>query len=816
MEVEMQASAGLLLRRRVLILALGLIALGAPGLSSRGGSPAAQTAPQATASPASPAAAPAPGGFDFAGQREEVFKAFYTTGLEISTAYTVTNLAIKKDNMTLLLKQGTVFLMKPIGGEVTGGAFIGDGEASMTPPNRTQRFMLNKYSGAETLKEPFTEAVFRFSDGTEKTIRASGKPAPVDPTTLARATQIFGDRNSWLDGTRELHLELQYLENRISGLKGQDVFVADLHTIKHDWLAYTYNPQEIHENSLMASQTMGAKNRRYLIPWTEWHKLADYDPAGHYVTYPDHDGPRIIRIKHQDLNLSLPNLKTVEWAAKTTVEPLVAGVRCLRFDLVNNGKSDNRWYDDSFWPVKVASVQDASGTALPFMHKKDQILVLLPAPLNPGTEVIVASSGQAEMIYEVTAESFGLLQAPWYPQYGHNGGRSTFHWTVKVPRSMSVTGSGKLVREWEDKDTNQNGIEVQSQVPVTHPWAIFGRFRKSEDTYLGEESKKSVKLSIHTVSIDGSGTPEKKVQDFFTESKDIIKLYENIYGPYPYDELHIAQMGPDLGFGQGPPYFVQLTGELFLAGSSTLGSDSVHDFLSHEISHQWWGNQVGWASDEDDWLSEGFASYAAGIWIHALQKNTGLQRLLDVWRMQAKLGDKEAPIVAASMLAGPNAGDYRQDLLYYKAPYVLHMLRIQLDDDKYKEVMRSVNSTYKNQDVSTEMILREINRVTGSDYTYFFDQWVWDVGIPKFHYSWRSEKQPDGKYLVTVHVTQEDKNHLKRVLMPIYIHFKDKTIPQYKPVVQMEQDVKIVSPTEPKDVTLDDERTLLADISKAG
>jgi len=45
--------------------------------------------------------------------------------------------------------------------------------------------------------------------------------------------------------------------------------------------------------------------------------------------------------------------------------------------------------------------------------------------------------------------------------------------------------------------------------------------------------------------------------------------------------------------------------------------------------------------------------------------------------------------------------------------------------------------------------------------------------------------------------------------MPIYIHFKTKTIPQYKPLVQMEQDVKIVSPAEPKDVTLDDERTLL-------
>jgi peptidase M1-like protein len=515
--------------------------------------------------------------------------------------------------------------------------------------------------------------------------------------------------------------------------------------------------------------------------------------------------------------MNLHNTKTVEWDARTTLEPLVSSIRCLRFDLVNNAHSESRWYDDSFWPSKVLSVTDATGAPLPFMHKKDQLLVILPAALNSGQKLELTSKGSADMIYQVTAESFGLIPAHWYPQYGYNGGRCTFHWTIRVPRPFTVTGSGRLIREFEDAQNNQNGIEIATDVPVTHPWVIFGKFHRSEDTYLGEESKKSVKISIHTSSIQGSGLPEKKVQDFFTEGKDILKLYENIYGPYPYEELHIAQMGPDLGFGQGPPYFVQLTGELFLPGQSFLGQYSVHDFLSHEISHQWWGNQVGWASDDDVWLSEGFASYAAGVWIQALQKKAGLQRMLDEWRMDAKVGDKEAPIVAASMLEGPNADDFRTKLLYSKSPYVLHMLRIQLDDEKYKEVMRGIHSTYKNQDISTEMLLREINRVTAQDYTYFFEQWIWDVGVPRFHYSWQSARQPDGKFLITVHVSQEDKNHLKRVLMPIYIHAKGSEIPpQYKGVVQAEQDIKLMCPVEPKDVTLDDDHTLLADILKAG
>ena len=191
------------------------------------------------------------------------------------------------------------------------------------------------------------------------------------------------------------------------------------------------------------------------------------------------------------------------------------------------------------------------------------------------------------------------------------------------------------------------------------------------------------------------------------------------------------------------------------------------------------------------------------------------QRTLETWKRRAKMSDPEGPIAAANTLAGPNAFRQRESLLYYKGPYVVHMLRVQLDDEKYKQVMRGVQETYKNRNISTEMLLAQINRITGADYTFFFDQWFWGTGIPSFRYVWRSERQPDGKYLITVHVSQNEKANLKKVLMPVYVHFKDKTIPEYKGVVQAEQDIKILSPLEPKDVTLDDEHTLLADIAKA-
>src|SRR5882672_9024813 len=159
-------------------------------------------------SPVPPAAPPAAG----EGQgKESLFEVFYKTGLDTSKAYAVTDLTLKKDTVTLLLKHGTVFLMQPIDGAVTGAVFIGDGVATTTPPNGMERYMLRKYSGSDTLNEPFTEAVLRFSDGSHKTIVVTGRSVPPDSAQGNHASQIWSERNGWLDGTRWLHLEMQYL-----------------------------------------------------------------------------------------------------------------------------------------------------------------------------------------------------------------------------------------------------------------------------------------------------------------------------------------------------------------------------------------------------------------------------------------------------------------------------------------------------------------------------------------------------------------------------------------------------------------------------
>ena len=125
--------------------------------------------------------------------------------------------------------------------------------------------MLKKYYDADVLKEPFTEAVFRFSDGSDTILAGAAKPDPQGSARAERATTVFQDRNGWLSGSREIGIEMQFLENRLSNLKGQDFFIAEFNSEKHKWIGYMYNPSESIENVLYTWDTMGAKDKMYRV-----------------------------------------------------------------------------------------------------------------------------------------------------------------------------------------------------------------------------------------------------------------------------------------------------------------------------------------------------------------------------------------------------------------------------------------------------------------------------------------------------------------------------------------------------------------------
>ena len=116
-----------------------------------------------------------------------------------------------------------------------------------------------------------------------------------------------------------------------------------------------------------------------------------------------------------------------------------------------------------------------------------------------------------------------------------------------------------------------------------------------------------------------------------------MRLFQHWFGDAPYGRIAITQQ-PEFNFGQSWPTLVYLPMSAFLDATQRyelMGQQAfrfasfIQEVTPHEISHQWWGHMVGWASYHDQWLSEGFAEFSAGLFVEATSKAGEVDKFWD-------------------------------------------------------------------------------------------------------------------------------------------------------------------------------------------
>ncbi|HXH28541.1 MAG TPA: M1 family aminopeptidase, partial [Candidatus Polarisedimenticolia bacterium] len=446
---------------------------------------------------------------------------------------------------------------------------------------------------------------------------------------------------------------------------------------------------------------------------------------------------------------------------------------------------------------------------LPYIHKCHQILIALPRPLARGERAVIRVDATEDTIIQLTPHSYWIYSdSAWFPRIGDKGGRYTIDWTVKVAKPMTAAGSGDLVREWtEDK---MNCAEWRSDFPVMIPSFIFGDFDRVEDVYKrAPPATGEVKLRLYAIA-GGAVAVRGKTENIFFNIKQGLEHYEAIFGPFPFGELDITQMAEGVPFSQSPPGVLFISGEALKGGG---GGGRIDQHIFHELAHQWWGTKVGWVGPENDWISESMAEYASGLLTEGIDPSRFRQQLKE-WRQGAEEADDKASIADAYESDMPGM---RNRLIYDKGPCVVHMLRTWMGWEKFTRLTSTLQEKYKGRSINTDTFAREASRIMGYDMFPFFDQWIRDQGIPRVHDSWTTSPTPDGKFIVTLHVRQEDAANFKILMMPISFDFggKEPTVIM-KPIVKPDQEIQVKVPARPRDVRLDDDGTQLAVISQDG
>ena len=218
----------------------------------------------------------------------------------------------------------------------------------------------------------------------------------------------------------------------------------------------------------------------------------------------------------------------------------------------------------------------------------------------------------------------------------------------------------------------------------------------------------------------------------------MLGVFSELFGLYPF----INEKYGHAEFGWGGAMEHQ---------TMTSTTNFLENTLSHELAHQWFGNAVTCARWPELWLNEGFATYCEALWQERRYGPQEYRNLMD-FRMTRALQAKGSLYVTDTANI---ANLFDNTRVYSKGASVLHMLRHVVGDSLFFTSLQRylADPRYRFGTATTDDFRSVCESVTGTSLTYFFDEWVFGDGYPRYDSHWTSSQVPGGNAL-TITVDQ--------------------------------------------------------------
>jgi aminopeptidase N len=330
------------------------------------------------------------------------------------------------------------------------------------------------------------------------------------------------------------------------------------------------------------------------------------------------------------------------------------------------------------------------------------------------------------------------LARHWLPSVDHPYDKASITFKIEAPDHYDVVATGKKIEESYLENGNKLTI-YHEPAPVAMKVVTIG-VTKFASRLLGE---------VNNIPVSAWVYPENRLDGFsdYGVATQVLKYFIDAIGPYSYAKL--ANMQAKTQWGG-----LENAGTIAYFENSVTGKNEVEGLIAHEIAHQWFGNSASENDWNHVWLSEGFATYFAILYLESVYGDEKRKEELALDREQVidYYGKNPSPIV------DPSITDPLKVLstnTYQKGGWVLNMLRYQLGDEIFWRGIRAYYAQYQNRNAMTKDFMEIMEQVSGHDLTTFFQQWIYTKGHPELAWDWKYEK---GK--VTISLKQLQPHHI--------------------------------------------------------
>lgn len=297
----------------------------------------------------------------------------------------------------------------------------------------------------------------------------------------------------------------------------------------------------------------------------------------------------------------------------------------------------------------------------------------------------------------------------WLPCIDHPSDKAFVKFTVDAPSHYQVISNGELLK----KNTTQKKrvtYTYKSKVPLPTKVMVIGVAKFA----VKDEGK------IDGVPLSSWVYPENKKEGFYdyAPAKSILSYFTEKIGPFPFAKLANVQSTTRYGG-------MENAGAIFYAENSVTGKGSIQTetLLAHEIAHQWFGDSATETDWPQIWLSEGFATYFADLYLKNEYGEKTFKERLQEQRQEVLNFNRRVntPVIDTTrtdlkLLLNPNS--------YQKGAWVLHLLHRKLGDKLFWKGIRAYYETYKFKNANSKDLQHIFEKTSNQDLSIFFDQWL--------------------------------------------------------------------------------------------
>ncbi|MDZ4329200.1 MAG: M1 family metallopeptidase, partial [Flavobacterium sp.] len=415
-------------------------------------------------------------------------------------------------------------------------------------------------------------------------------------------------------------------------------------------------------------------------------------------------------VKYYHLNIKVNPADSTITGSNTIKYQVVQEYNSMQIDLQN--------------PMEINKViQD--GKVLKYKREENAFFIELIAPQTKGAlkEITIFYGGKPKVAVNppwdggitwkkdsngnpfIASSCQGLGASVWWPNKDHMYDEvDNMLISVNVPKNLTDVSNGRLLSVKQLKDgTKTYNWYVSNPINNYGVNINIGDYVSFSEKYKGE--KGDLDCSYYVLR-DNLAKAKKQFQDV----PKMLKAFEHWFGPYPfYEDSYKLVEAPYLGmehqssvtYGNG---FQNGYRGKDLSGT---GWGLKFDFIIiHESGHEWFANNITYKDIADMWIHESFTNYSESLFVeYYYGKEAGFEYVLGT-----RKGIKnDKPIIGNYNVNNEGSGD-----MYPKGGNMLHTLRqIVNDDEKWRGILRGLNSTFYHQTVTTKQIEDYLSQQVG-------------------------------------------------------------------------------------------------------